>query len=567
MKIKLGYHHFKFFWEFFSGNYRYKFIILLLAMIVSALFEILTLSSLMFIADVLTKEPKAVSFEFTWLNLAISFEEIFFFLFSLLTIKILFQIWQARFQANISYEIMSLLSTKLFNHYTERHTLLDPTKNRPTLLRNTIREPTFFSGSVLMPIFNLFTELVLVLGILTFLLYSNILATVILFSFIIATTSIWLKFTRPRLNKLGAKTQAEESVRIKLFEQSLNVTKDILLSNFIEITRCKFLSSTNSVAKYSALHSFYKNINRGVLEYIGLLSILFLTWILYLIHVKMDLILEAVVLMLISLLRLLPSINKISISINFLSFNSATVDVLYKEFKKYTKINKTSLNTILNPRDDWTAINIENLSFVYPGMSQPGLYNKSFSLFRNKLNIIMGKSGSGKSTFVDLLIGLYTPTHGQFYIMNNNKKIGKGIPYRLQDISYVSQKNLFLDDTLLNNIILGDESKSMSKVLVSQLIEMTCLNEVVSNLPAGLDTVIGDAGTVLSGGELQRVAIARALYRKPSLLILDEATSALDKPTAQKILHSIQQLQNLTIVMITHDQEHLMSTENAIHFY
>jgi ABC-type bacteriocin/lantibiotic exporter with double-glycine peptidase domain len=262
---------------------------------------------------------------------------------------------------------------------------------------------------------------------------------------------------------------------------------------------------------------------------------------------------------------LLPSINKVTTSLNFISFNSATSNVLYKELKELTaddvKLNPNTQNL------NWDEIRTQNISFSYENEMKSILKFQNFSIKRGKINIIMGRSGTGKSTFFDLMLGFLKPTTGSFDMFLNNSFIKTGSPFLFSQISYVSQENLFFDESIKANITLQDfyeskvdDQRLQNAVFVSQL------EEVLQEKMEGLDYRIGDNGNLLSGGQQQRLAIARAIYCQPKLLLLDEATSALDEQTSNKILKNISKIKDLTTIMVSHNINHLKIADNLIKF-
>ena len=164
---------------------------------------------------------------------------------------------------------------------------------------------------------------------------------------------------------------------------------------------------------------------------------------------------------------------------------------------------------------------------------------------------MIGKSGSGKSTLVDIIIGLLEPSTGEILIDDKNI-CAKKISWQKQ-IGYVPQEVYLLDDTIRNNITFGIEKEEIDEKLLSDVIEKSQLKNLINSLSNKLDTLIGDRGARLSGGEKQRIGIARALYNKPKVIVFDEATSALDNITEGKVMNSITSLKDKkTMILIAH---------------
>ena len=165
---------------------------------------------------------------------------------------------------------------------------------------------------------------------------------------------------------------------------------------------------------------------------------------------------------------------------------------------------------------------------------------------------ILGKSGAGKTTLINLILGLLKPTQGK--IINNFSKP-----------SFVSQSPYLLDDTLKNNIALGVEEKKVDLKRINSCIKKVQLEEFVASLEKGLDTIIGEKGARISGGELQRLALARAFYRVPDIIILDEPTSSLDTITEKNILEILRSIsRECCVVIITHNLEHVQYCDRVM---
>jgi len=198
-----------------------------------------------------------------------------------------------------------------------------------------------------------------------------------------------------------------------------------------------------------------------------------------------------------------------------------------------------------------STVSLKNITFYYPGTSQPALEDISLEVIEGETIAIVGSSGAGKTTLVDLILGILSPNSGTVEVSDTNPL--DAISKWPGAISYVPQEVFMANGSFLDNVVMGFDPKYANVENVKNALQLAHLNSHVQNQPANLDTLIGERGTSLSGGQRQRLGIARALYTKPKLLVLDEATSALDGQTEADISNSIQGLRGeVTLLVIAH---------------
>lgn len=249
-------------------------------------------------------------------------------------------------------------------------------------------------------------------------------------------------------------------------------------------------------------------------------------------------------------LRLLPSARNIMGAWSALRYNRYTIDVLNEA--KVDNEKKTQSKEQLSLND---AIEVRNLSFRFENGTHDTLHNLSLSIRKGEKVGINGESGVGKTTLLNILLGLYTPSEGGVYI-DGEELQGKLLRKWQNSIGYVSQNTFLTDSTILANIALGCEEQEVDMEQIGKCIEAASLSEFIASLPNGINTRIGECGALLSGGQRQRIGIARALYKNANILFFDEATSSLDNATEQSINRAIENLsssnEDLTIVVVAH---------------
>jgi ATP-binding cassette, subfamily B, bacterial PglK len=257
--------------------------------------------------------------------------------------------------------------------------------------------------------------------------------------------------------------------------------------------------------------------------------------------------------------RLLPSLQLLYSQLTQVSSMRHAVDEVYDEFvaaeTDRSIPSTTSCDALARSRPfRWNdAITLREISFRYPGVSRPALEGISLTITKNTSLGVIGPTGSGKSTFVDLLLGLYQPTKGEILI-DSEVLTSALVPSWQASIGYVPQDIFLIDDTIARNVAFGladneiDPEQLREACATAQILDF-----IETELRDGFDTIVGERGIRLSGGQRQRIGLARALYHRPSLLILDEATSALDVATEAKLLDALRSLAgNLTMVVAAH---------------
>jgi ATP-binding cassette subfamily C protein len=257
--------------------------------------------------------------------------------------------------------------------------------------------------------------------------------------------------------------------------------------------------------------------------------------------------------------RLLPAIQLLYSQITQLTTASHSLDEVFDEFlaaeRSLGKDTESKDGRLTAPPAlSWErSITIENIAFQYPGAIRPTIKNLSLVIPKNTSIGIVGTTGSGKSTLVDLILGLHIPTDGRILVDDtpldsNNRRAWRG------GIGYVPQDIFLIDDTIAANIAFGlPKSKIDDQALKRAAAAAQILGFIEKDLPMGFDSIVGERGVRLSGGQRQRIGLARALYHQPELLILDEATSALDNETEADVMEAIYTLSgSVTILIIAH---------------
>jgi len=267
--------------------------------------------------------------------------------------------------------------------------------------------------------------------------------------------------------------------------------------------------------------------------------------------------------------RLLPTLQLLYSQVTGFTSMRYSLDEVFQEFVAAERDEKSgSVDISLGksgPIEWHDAITLDEVSFIYPGTDRPILDRFSLTIQKNMSIGFIGPTGSGKSTLIDLLLGLHRPTNGRVFI-DGKPRTPELIPSWQATIGYVPQEIFLIDDTIARNIALGVPDNEIDNARLREVCAMAqILDFIEMELQRGFQTTVGERGVRLSGGERQRLGLARALYHRPSLVLLDEATSALDIATETKLLEALRALAGkLTIVMVAHRLSALANCDKLV---
>ncbi len=252
-------------------------------------------------------------------------------------------------------------------------------------------------------------------------------------------------------------------------------------------------------------------------------------------------------------LRLMPSANVVSSSLITLKFHRDSISRLYSDLieLKHIDSEQTYVHSDTNSID-FGELTLDNISFCYPNSNGSVLRNVSMQIKKGQSIGVIGKTGSGKTTLIDIILGLLHPQDGRV-LYNNTSLIDNMHRWRSQ-VAYLPQQVFLIDESLRNNIALGLNEHEIDEKSVVSALRKAHLTELVKELPDGLDTLIGENGMRLSGGQRQRIALARAFYHNRSVIVMDESTSSLDNETESEVVKEINYLKGrVTTIIIAHN--------------
>ena len=463
----------------------------------------------------------------------------FVILFILCSFLNALMIWiNTRFSAVLSKKI----SSRLFDHYLGQSYKFFVKSDTASLSKNVIQLSVSLAESIFIPALQILTRAIVLLFV------SFLLITVSPIAFIgsvLLVGSIYLLIFRKikfRLKKYGIERLESNDLLFKSTADCLNSIKDVKFYNIESYFSKNFSSSQEKFLDLTAKNIILSTLPRYIIEIFAFGSIF--TLILVLQYQKDDFsnYLPTIALFVLAAYRLLPSIQQIFAFTSSIRFNLPALDLIYTDMNSADK-----QNFILKTSNQNADINFKNVNFSYDD-SDFKLDSINLEFKPKSYTAIIGKSGVGKTTIVDLLLGLYAPSSGSITI-SNRLIDSNGKP----KIGYVSQNIAFINDSIKNNILFGLSESEYDESKIMKVIDNAIINDVVEDSTDGIMTLIGEKGSKFSGGQLQRIGVARSLYRNPKVLIFDEATNALDIETEKKLFKSLRiNYPDMTVICITH---------------
>jgi ABC-type bacteriocin/lantibiotic exporter with double-glycine peptidase domain len=483
---------------------------------------------------------------------------IILFILLFLIIYILKNFFLVLFQSikiNITHDLTTVISTKLYNKYLNKNYYFFTGKNKSELSTNIINETNIFSFGVVMNILNLICDTIIFSAVLIFLLYYNWFATICVSIVFIFFAFVVIFFQSKQLKFFGVKRQYYSAVILKLVNESVDNIKEIILSNTQEYFRNKYSNYVSQNNISGKRIGFYRILIRPILEILVVFMFLILVYFLKEFGNSTSEILITIAVFSVASIKLLPTVTSLFNGLQGLRYNEPVVEKLYSDLNN----ENSDLDLILNKKNKnlyFKKIELDDLSYSYPGNPKVILNKVNFEINSGEKIGLIGKSGSGKTTLLNIMIGLIKPQFGTVKI--NNEDLSNNIRSWQDSIGYVSQNIYLADESLLFNIAFKRIGKKIDYDRIKYLIDILDLNQLITSNKNSFNFNVGDGGIKLSGGQVQRIGIARALYHKPSILILDEATSAIDEDTKEKILKNIyKEMQKLTVISVSHDLKSL----------
>jgi len=443
------------------------------------------------------------------------------------------------------------LSKKLLELYLFQPYKFFLNRNSSILVKNIMVEVYAIIQNVLLAFIRLLDQIITIIAILLMLLVIKpLLSFLVLLSFGGVYVIIYL-LVKSRLSIISNKTTASRQVMFKIVSEGFGGIKDLKFLHREANVIKNFSTDALTFANCASTAAVIASMPRYILEIIAFGSIILVLIYLLMINSAVATIIPLLSLYVFAGYRLMPSLQQAFTYLTQIKTNQRSLDIIYDDIKCLSLI--TRANNTKTTLSFTQELSLEKITFVYPNAKKPAINELNLVIKPYSVTGFVGLTGAGKTTLIDIILGLLIPTAGVMKIdglIIDANHVGAW----QNNIGYVPQHIYLCDDTIANNIAFGLQSNEVDMDAVKQAAFLASLSDFIEKeLPLGYDTVVGERGVRLSGGQMQRIGIARALYRNPSVLILDEATSSLDGITENAILQSIESLaQQKTVIIIAH---------------
>ena len=542
----------------FSTKDKIKIVLLTIIILIGSMLELLAISLFSpFIDGIVDQNTMMESTIMVYIYHFFSFKKYEYFLallavsiIAVYIIKNVYIIIEKNTIYKFAYRIQRTISTKLLKSYMEEPYTFHLYKNIAVLQRSMQEDTDQFAKAILH-----FMEMAaeacvcIVLGVYLFIVSKSI--TVVIVGLLLVCLGIFSYINKKYSRKWGEQGQEYKAKIYQWMNQSLSGIKDIKILDRSETFIKNYDNYMKKYVRVLRLNRLIGIMPKYIIEMVcmtGLLSAVLVK--MFFGQKELSEFVPQLAIFAVAAFRLLPSVGRINEHLSAVIFATPSIDLIYHDLKE---IEDLHVEEIVKD-EDWhfkKEIEVKRVTYAYPEGEGNVIENACFHIRKGETVAFVGSSGAGKSTIVDILLGLLPPQQGKILVDGMN--VYKNLRTWQKEIGYIPQTIYLSDDSIRNNVAFGIEEENIDEQAVIAALKQAQLYDFVDTLPEGLDTCVGDRGIRLSGGQRQRIGIARALYHKPEILVLDEATSALDNDTEAAVMEAIDSLKGQkTIIIIAH---------------
>lgn len=449
-----------------------------------------------------------------------------------------------------SYKLQRKISTGLLNAYMNKPYSFHLNKNISVLQRS-IQEDTEQFTQCIIHLMEMIAEVFVCVAIAIYLFDVSKSIMVIIAVLLGICMLGFYKISKKYSVKWGRQGQEYRAYTFQWMNQSLGGIKELKVLNREESFVEEYDSFYAKYVRVLRLSRLMGVVPKYIIEMVSMTGLL-LAVIIKIFWGQKDLIefVPQLAVFAVAAFRLLPSVGRINEHLSTVLYAKPSVELIYNDLKEIEKpeVKSDTVDESWHFKDKLEA---KKVTYAYPGSSENVIEDADFVIKRGTTVAFVGASGAGKTTMVDIILGLFIPQKGK--ILADGMNIFKNLRTWQKEIGYIPQSIYLSDDTIERNVAFGVRKEDIDEEAVLRAVKQAQLFEFIDTLPDGLQTYVGDRGVRLSGGQRQRIGIARALYHNPQILVLDEATSALDNDTEKAVMDAIDRLKGeKTIIVIAH---------------
>ncbi|MBT5269827.1 MAG: ABC transporter ATP-binding protein [Candidatus Marinimicrobia bacterium] len=490
----------------------------------------------------------------TWLQLPINHDDLLiymsFFLLAVFLIKAVAAIWVNYIIIRFSVDQQVRLRAFLMNAYQNLSYTDYLSRNSAEYIHSTQSLVNQYASNIITSGMRTLSDGIVACAILVLLAWSNMLAFLLLVGLLGTVLFGYDRLMRKSIQKLGAKANIAATRMVQGIHEGIEGLKEIRILGHEKYFLNKVEDNSEKHGQCNVTSTIISTAPRYLLELIMVLFVVLLVLIMMRLHKDPQLLFASLAMFGVAAIRLLPAANILSTSLMKIRFSRDGVSRLYLDVVA-SQSQGYYQDQLVTDQVSFNLLSVSDVSYSYPSTEREALSHLNIEINAGESIGFIGASGAGKTTLVDVLLGLLEPQHGE--ISFNGKPLSKALPFWRNHVAYLPQQVFLIDNSLRRNVALGIEDKDIDDLRLVAALEKARLTELVEQLPEGVDTLLGERGARLSGGQRQRVALARAFYHERDVLVMDEATSALDNETEKEIVEEIKRLKGKkTIVIIAH---------------
>ncbi|WP_395947048.1 ABC transporter ATP-binding protein [Caedibacter taeniospiralis] len=543
-----------YFFGIMDAKDRKKFWRYVIVLFLGSVFSILGIGAVIPFINILIQPDKVMGF---WLFQGMTYHQVILLLTVILivafAIKNVAALGLIAYQSRFLFGLMAKVQGNLFKGYMALPYEYHLNRSTPDLIKNVNNETTMLSNYVVAPFGTFLIEFLSSIFVLIVLLLINPIFTILVTIFLILGVILFMKLIKKKIEYYSNLRSEVCSSMTENVLAGLSGIKEAKLYHCENSFLTAFEKDASLLKSSSTFQNTFQQAPRMMIEFIGLAVVMSVLCGFVLVGSSPQDMFILLGVFGVAAAQLLPSLNRLTQAMVQIKYGMSALEGIYRELKQVKQFDLDLLaqkKIVKEPLFN-SVISLNGLHYSYQDGTK-ALKGVSLDISKNKKIAFVGESGAGKTTLVDLIMGLYAPLRGDIKLDGSELSSDEAKLSFQKLFAYIPQSIVLYDKTIRENIAFGVNEGDIDDFRVKKCLEAALLDKFVEQLNKKEYTFIGEAGVRLSGGQRQRVGIARALYQNPQILVMDEATSALDNNTEKEVTEVLSRLTNLTIITIAH---------------